>query len=60
MSEAKRKASLMKQFVGGAEFQVLNTERSVVRGDPQISTGAKRRERSNLQTGAGRQVVGAE
>jgi len=49
----KRKASFTEQFVGGAEFQVLNTEQSVARGDPRTSTGAKRRERSNLQTAQG-------
>jgi hypothetical protein len=32
---------------------VLNTERSVARGDPRASTNARCRERSNLQTAQG-------
>jgi hypothetical protein len=34
MSDVERKASCTEQFVGGVEFQVLNTEQSVTRGDP--------------------------
>jgi len=52
-SDGKRQASCTEQFVGGAEFQVLNTEQSVARGDPRTSTGIRRRKRSNLQTAQG-------
>jgi hypothetical protein len=52
-SDGKRQAPRMEQFVGGAEFQVLNTEQSVARGDPRTSTGTRRRERSNLQATQG-------
>jgi hypothetical protein len=51
--DGKRQASCTEQFVGGAEFQVLNTEQSVERGDPLISTGTRRRERSNLRAAQG-------
>ena len=50
MSNAERCVSYAEQSAGGAEFQVLNTEQSVERGDPLASTGAQWREQSNLQT----------